>query len=164
MKITVIQNQENVNPNFEELFSQVSPEIAATFTEEQIAAIKNSFQNRQWHKHDLNVRISVPVRLIHFYLVLLAGEERRSKQRLEYEKSLNPIWTPGNILFLIIFAFIILTGGISTIFFFKSLIPKEINSAFPTSIPWVNNQNDCEKFNRTWNDNKCWDNEHSPNF
>ncbi|MEA5577852.1 hypothetical protein [Anabaena sp. UHCC 0451] len=164
MKIEPDKKIQNVNPVFEELFSQVSPEIASTFTKEQIAAIKNGFQRYEWHEHPIEIRISVPIPLLRFYLVLLAGEERRSKQRLQYEKSLYPVWTFGNILFLAFLFFIILSGTISTLFVVKSLIPDKINSVFPASIPWINTQDECEKSNRNWNENKCWDQEHSPTF
>ncbi|MBD2294088.1 hypothetical protein H6G06_11440 [Anabaena sphaerica FACHB-251] len=164
MKIVPDKKILNVNPIFEELFSQISPEIASTFTKEQIAAIKQGVQRREWYEHSLDLRISVPIPLLSFYLVLLVGEERRSKQRLQYEKSLYPFWTFGNILFLILFFFMIVSGSISTLFLFKSLIPTKTHSVFPTSIPWINTQQECEKLTRTWNNNKCWDNEHSSTF
>jgi hypothetical protein len=165
MKITGSKKTRKINLIlFEELFYQVSPEIAATFTKEQIEAIAKSFQHRDWHQHSIDRRISVSIFRLRFYLVLLAGEERRSKLRLQYEKSLYPLWTPRNIFFLIIFSLISIHGIISTLFLIKSLISTKLNLAFPTSIPGIENQNDCEQFNRTWKDNECWDNQHSPSF
>ncbi|MFM2061368.1 MAG: hypothetical protein RLZZ507_1038 [Cyanobacteriota bacterium] len=165
MKIAEHQENQKVNPSsFEELFYQISPEIAETFTNEQIAAIKNGFQGREWHEHFIDKRISILIPILPFYVVLLAGEERRSKQRWKYEKSLYPFWTPGNISILFIFALMIVTGSISTLFLVKSLLPTHLNLAFPTSIPGVENQEDCERFDRTWKDNKCWDNQHSLSF
>jgi hypothetical protein len=165
MKIAEQKENQQVNPIiFEELFSQLSPEIVSTFTPEQIIAIKNACKQREWPNHSLDIRISVLIPILPFYLVLLAGEERRSKQRLQYEKSLYPFWNPGNIFFLSIFSFLIVNGIISTLFLVKSLLPTHLNLAFPTSIPGVENQEYCERFDRTWKDNKCWDNEHSPYF
>jgi hypothetical protein len=34
----------------------------------------------------------------------------------------------------------------------------------PTSIPWLQNQLDCKKTGRTWQDGACWDQEHNPEF
>jgi hypothetical protein len=34
----------------------------------------------------------------------------------------------------------------------------------PTSIPWLQNQKDCEKTGRIWQDGECWDQQHSPEF
>lgn len=37
-------------------------------------------------------------------------------------------------------------------------------SPYATSIPWIDNANECQYTNRNWHDNKCWDEEHSPTF
>jgi hypothetical protein len=34
----------------------------------------------------------------------------------------------------------------------------------PVSIPWLQSQDDCERTGRTWNNNECWDHDHSPHF
>ncbi len=33
-----------------------------------------------------------------------------------------------------------------------------------TSIPWINTQIECEHSGRNWQNNQCWDAEHSPTF
>ena len=106
----------------------------------------------------------MPIPGLRFYLVLLAGLERRSKQRLRSEKGLHPFWTLGNIFFFIGFL-IILSACSYTIFFsvFSSLTPIPTPSN-PTSIPWINDKSECEYTNRVWREGKCWDYEHSPNF
>lgn len=38
------------------------------------------------------------------------------------------------------------------------------STAHPTSIPWLQNQADCEKTARSWRNGACWDQEHSPDF
>ncbi|WP_144050864.1 hypothetical protein [Nostoc sp. PCC 7524] len=37
-------------------------------------------------------------------------------------------------------------------------------ASYPTSIPWINNQFECEYSGRNWSNNQCWDKEHSPWF
>ncbi|MGM3305106.1 hypothetical protein ACSQ6I_03825 [Anabaena sp. WFMT] len=164
MKIPENKKKQNVSSDFDKSFSQISPEIAATFTKEQIEAIRKGFSHNEWQQHSLDLRISVPIPLIRFYLVLLAGEERRSKQRWQYEKQLYPLWTFGNIFFLILLSFIIISGSISALFLIKSLLPKQPNSTFPTSLPWINDENQCKRANKTWSDDRCWDDEHNPTF
>ncbi|MCY7283550.1 MAG: hypothetical protein LH679_08910 [Cyanobacteria bacterium CAN_BIN43] len=39
--------------------------------------------------------------------------------------------------------------------------PAEI---YPASIPWLQDQQTCEKINRSWHNEQCWDNQHDPNF
>jgi hypothetical protein len=48
-----------------------------------------------------------------------------------------------------------------------SPLPVFINvgtSYHPTSIPWIDNSSQCEHSGRSWENNECWDSEHSPMF
>lgn len=96
----------------------------------------------------------------------LAGRERFSKQQIQGHKNVNPARKPINSIFLVgsvvvLFSssFVIASSIISTLDDFIS------NSTYsPTSIPWINNNYDCKHSGRVWQDNKCWDEEHSPMF
>ena len=155
------------DPVFAELLARVSPEIANSFNEEQSEAIKKAFGSQSFSRHPLDLRVSVPILGLQFYLVLLAGQERRSKKRLRFEKGVYPLWTIGNIVFLIGFLSVLLS---STLILFpfvssslaSSLIP--ISEPYPTSIPWLKNQFECEHTGRTWKGGNCWDYEHNPMF
>ncbi|MBD2680071.1 MULTISPECIES: hypothetical protein [Nostoc] len=157
---------QSLNLSFEKIWNQIDPEIKNTFDEEQIKAIKKSLTASSKSPHYLDLRISVPIAKLSFYLVLLGGKERRSKKRLQYEKSLHPLWTPINSLFLI-GALMILSASILAIF---SDVLSSVSYTFssleenPTSIPWIDNEFDCQYTRRTWRDNKCWDSEHNPMF
>ena len=35
---------------------------------------------------------------------------------------------------------------------------------YSTSIPWLPDQATCEKTDRSWHDEQCWDDQHNPNF
>lgn len=59
----------------------------------------------------------------------------------------------------IIFTASILT--IKSLFFYINSFTK---SSYPTSIPWIKNQYECEDTGRTWKRNECWDKEQSPWF
>jgi hypothetical protein len=159
---------EQLDPAFQELFSQIQPEIKNNLTTEQTAAIKRAFGSNTWtRKHPLDLRVTLPIPGLRLYMVLLGGEERRSQQRLQYTKVLYPLWTPSNIIFLCVFSIILslcsvatFSGVLSSI---RSLLSSS-SSASPTSIPWIFNQSECERTGRTWEDGKCWDNEHNPAF
>lgn len=46
-----------------------------------------------------------------------------------------------------------------------SSVSSTTNTSFqPTSIPWLEDQSNCQHTGRSWHQNKCWDNEHSPTF
>ncbi|MGF2036033.1 MAG: hypothetical protein RMZ43_012080 [Nostoc sp. CmiVER01] len=159
-----MKNHQYTDPNFKQLFAEIDPEVINTFTVEQLEAIKWGLASRARTRHSLDIRVSVPIPGLRFYLVLLAGSERRSKVRLRSERGLYPFWTPANILFLLGFL-IILSICSYTIFSsaLSSLTPTS-SSYHPTSIPWIDDKSECEHTGRIWNHGKCWDFEQSPNF
>ncbi|TVP61430.1 MAG: hypothetical protein EA343_14265 [Nodularia sp. (in: Bacteria)] len=159
-----MKNSQYFHPNFEQFFQRISPEVKKTFTQEQLQAIKMACESSNQNHPGLNIRLSLKVFRSKFYIVLLAGKERRSKQRLQDKNTVYPLRNPVNVLFLLglFIIFIISSFAIlSLVFPSISFMPT---SPHPTSIPWINNKFDCERTYRIWNDDKCWDSEHSPTF
>ncbi|WP_341531888.1 hypothetical protein WKK05_38440 (plasmid) [Nostoc sp. UHCC 0302] len=143
-----MKNPQYTDPDFQKLFAQIAPEIADTFNGEQLEAIRRSFCSHAWTRHPLDIRLSVPIPRLKFYLVLLAGSERRSQLRLRYQKRLYPFWTPANILFLMGFS-ITLLACIYTIFSFAlSSATPIFTSDYPTSISWIYEQAECKHTSR----------------
>ena len=66
-------------------FERISPEVAATFTDEQKHAIKLMFGARGYAKHPVEIRRSIPFGRNRFYLIFLLGRERRAYDRLKTE-------------------------------------------------------------------------------
>ncbi|MCZ4280952.1 hypothetical protein O4H49_09205 [Kiloniella laminariae] len=66
-------------------FSRISPEVAATFTDEQKHAIKQMFGAREIARHPVEFRRSIPFGRHRFYLIFLSGRERRAFDRLKTE-------------------------------------------------------------------------------
>lgn len=159
-----MKNPQYTDPTFEQLFAEIDPKVANTFTVEQLEAIKRGLASRARKRHSLDIRVSVPIPGLRFYLVLLGGLERRSKVRLRSEKGLYPFWTPANILFLIGFLIILSTCSYTIFSFALSSLTRTSSSHYPTSIPWIDDKSECEHTGRIWNNGKCWDREHSPNF
>ncbi len=165
-----MKSLEHIDPIFERLFSKISPKIANSFTDEQLKALQRGFGSKVGTRHSLDIRVSVPIPGLGFYLVLLAGSERRSQQRLQYEKGRYPFFNIGNLIFITVFLTILL-GCSFTIFPFlwSSLtsltsISTSPSPTSPTSIPWIFDKSECEHTNRTWRNEKCWDDQHSPMF
>ncbi|WP_353928938.1 hypothetical protein WJM97_11410 [Okeanomitos corallinicola TIOX110] len=76
-------------------------------------------------------------------------------------------------LFLFIFSLPFNTYGILKVISLVSnsssisIYPAKINeetSYHPTSIPWIDNSSSCEKSGRVWENEQCWDGEHSALF
>lgn len=152
-----------------ELFADIPPEVVDTFNEEQLKAIKKVLMSRSWSRHCINLRFSIPLPRSGFYLMLLAGPERRSKERRYADKVAYPLLNFSNIAFLIGFLIILSTSTFITLpFVFSSLISSlnsiSTSSAHPTSIPWLEDKFNCEHTGRTWSKGQCWDSEHNPMF
>jgi hypothetical protein len=65
-------------------------------------------------------------------------------------------------MFLILFTFCSFTTFSVVLSCFTKLLAT--SSSYPTSIPWIDNQSECEHTGRDWHDTKCWDNQHSSTF
>ena len=56
---------------------------------------------RDWSRHPLNLRVSLPVPFGRWYVTLVAGKEKRCKGRLIEEREKHPLETIPNLLFLL---------------------------------------------------------------
>lgn len=56
--------------------------------------------------HPINIRISLPFFGRRFFLTILGGSEKRSRERLAVERLSHPLKTASNILFITGFALI----------------------------------------------------------
>jgi hypothetical protein len=74
---------------------RLGPAVAASFTAEQIAAVKMLFGARSRGLHAVDCRRSIRIGRYAFYMVFLAGRERRSPARLAAEGRFRPSLAPG---------------------------------------------------------------------
>ncbi|MFO1154936.1 MAG: hypothetical protein U1E42_14950 [Rhodospirillales bacterium] len=108
------------DPLFRRFFARVPPDIAETFNDEQVNAIKRAFGSRSSGSHAVDLRFSVPFsRRRAFYFVLLAGKERRSSRRRSWERRLRPLATIGNALTMIFFSFLLLVAVLALLYVTK---------------------------------------------
>lgn len=71
----------SADPFLERFFERIPPDVAASFTPEQIDAIRLAFGARRPIRHGIDVRLSLPLLLRRYYIVFLAGRERRRHTR-----------------------------------------------------------------------------------
>jgi hypothetical protein len=74
------------DPFLQQMFARMSPGAKFTFTPAQIDEIKKAFSARSMTSHALDVRHSIRLFGKSYYLVLLAGRERRSVPRADVTK------------------------------------------------------------------------------
>lgn len=85
------------DPLINSFLSELPAKTAASFTPNQLEAIKRQFGNRKWTgSHPVDIRLSIPFIGRGFYLVFLMGRERRSKERLRNDQVFHPFWKLGN--------------------------------------------------------------------
>lgn len=107
---------------FEKFFSRIPKETAASFTDEQLTAVKMAFGGRTWGAHAIDLRRSLPLFGYRFYMVLLCGREQRSSDRIRAINGEHPVVRLGNaIILMLFFAFLLLAllgvlYGIKTMF------------------------------------------------
>ncbi len=92
------------DPFFRRFFSRIPGDVAASFNDGQLDAIKRAFGSRTIGAHTVDIRLSIPFGPRSFYFIVLAGRERRSHRRVAWERAIRPIWTAANIVVMTIFA------------------------------------------------------------
>lgn len=88
------------------LFARLSITARESFSPDQKAALVDAAETCAWHKHPVDIRLSIPLLMKRFYLVVVAGKERRHAGRRQAERVRFPVVTPKNFLFM--FAFVAL--------------------------------------------------------
>ncbi len=53
---------------------------------------------RGWGSHPVNIRFTIPLLFRDYYMTLLIGPERRSKERRAMERQKHPLFTFGNVI------------------------------------------------------------------
>jgi hypothetical protein len=92
------------DPFFRKFLARVPGDVAATFSDSQLDAVKRAFGARTPGSHTVDLRFSLPLGRRRFYIVLLAGRERRSSRRLIWERAMRPLWTAANAVVMSLFA------------------------------------------------------------
>ena len=74
--------------------------IGLPFSKKRHDAPKSTVGKSDWGEHPLNIRISLPLLFGRWYVTLIAGRERRSKDRLSAERKKHSLETAPNLVFL----------------------------------------------------------------
>lgn len=85
-------------------FSRISADVARSFSPTQLDAVKRAFGARSPGVHTVDLRFSLPIGRRAWYVVFLAGRERRSSDRNVMERLFRPLWTGANVLVVAAFA------------------------------------------------------------
>lgn len=108
-KMSSVDPLDEFTANF---FQRIGATLAATFTAEQLAAIRHAFGPSQ---QTVNIRATVPFTRGRYFFVLLFGRERRAPERAETERKRNPLWTGSNIVVLASFSILSLLAAVGVV-------------------------------------------------
>ena len=84
-------------------------DVAPTFSQAQLLAIKDFVINNRY-RQAVDIRWSVPLIWFRFFIVVLAGSERRSPERRAADRAARPILTWSNVLVILIFLAMLFTS------------------------------------------------------
>lgn len=101
-------------PFVQEFFARIPPKTATTFTDTQLAALKQVFKERISKRHAVDIKLSMPFFKQGFYIVLLLGKEKRAKKRLQ-----AAISQPVNSILLTISGLVLITSLLGSLYIFK---------------------------------------------
>lgn len=150
---------QRADDSFEQIMARILPEAKATFTADQLNALKLACRQVSWkNSHPIDIRLSIPGYPHRFYVVFLAGKERRSPQRYASSDCRKALAT--------LTALIILSAGCTVSYGLIqfALAASQRDNIYPTAIPWLQTQAACEQTGRFWEEGKCWDAMQSPDF
>ena len=102
--------------------ARVPRDIARSFGDAQLAAIAAAFGTRRWRDHPIDIRLMIPLVGRAYYLVVLAGDERRLRHRRRAERIAHPLVTLGNAIFAAVFFISVLFSLFAALYVLKSLL------------------------------------------
>ena len=71
------------DPQVRDLLRRMPADVAGTFTTQQLQAMQDAVATRQWGRHRLDIRGSVPIGRHRYFFAVLAGRNRRDMSAQE---------------------------------------------------------------------------------
>ncbi len=84
--------------------------VAPTFSQAQLLAIKDFVIDDRGRRQAVDIRWTIPLIWFRFFIVVLAGPERRSAERRAAERAARPILTWSNVIVIAVFLVMLLTS------------------------------------------------------
>ncbi len=154
-------NSSKSNPVLERLLKRMPSDVVASFTPSQFEALRAACHSETARKHAVDLRFTLPFPRRSFYLVMLAGRERRSAKRLREDRSYIYTSLLGSLVLIGLLAAVTVP---SILWIMSWNAEEQTKQAHPTSIPWLLDRQSCEATGRYWQDARCWDDKWSPKF
>lgn len=84
----------------DQFLASMPGDVAATFSTDQHQAIAGVLRQRAWRRPKVNFRVSLPLLSRRYFLTLVAGIDKRGGARRANDRTVHPLRTLGNLLFM----------------------------------------------------------------
>ena len=98
------------DPFLAKFFEGIPAEVAGSFDDAQLDAIKKVFGTRHWSSHAIDIRKSIPFIRRRLYFVFLAGREHRGRDRWQTERALRSVRRFSQAIVITGFLFMVLSS------------------------------------------------------
>lgn len=122
------------DPFLSAFFARIPREVAASFDDRQLLAIKQAFAERHRGSHFVDLRVSLPLLLGRLYCVLIVGPERRARPRRRRERQAHPLATAANLTVLAGFGALLLAALAGLLYLLKSALGIDLVPGFSLGI------------------------------
>lgn len=106
----------------ERLLDRLEPEVRESFTAEQRKALRDALRSGTWRRQSVDIRLSVPLPSSRLFVTVVAGKERRRRQRRKAERVFHPLATIGNVVFFTVVSLLITLAAIVAVLLYSSVI------------------------------------------
>ena len=117
------------SPAVQRLLSKMPQHVANSFTEEQLESLAQSIGTARWKTHKLDWRVTIKLWRHRYYLVLLAGRNRRQPSRLH--QTIGKTWLA---LMICIFLTISVLLGLVCLYVLKSALGINLFETFSLGV------------------------------
>ena len=100
-----------------ELLQRMPDDVATSFSLEQLHGLKSAIATRQWGKHKVDIRGSLPIIRHRYYFALVAGRNRR--EMTAEEKALDNAFA---LVVFVAFLSFCMVCGLVTLYLIKSAL------------------------------------------
>ncbi len=97
------------------LLANMPEDVGNSLTDLQLTMIEQALEGGRWKAHPVDLRLSIPLPWRRFYLVLLAGPERRSAERRRGERTKRPLRTLANSVVFALFLLLLIPAAVGTV-------------------------------------------------
>lgn len=149
-----------LDPSLLRVLRRLPKAMVAGLSEDERIALEQAIARPS--RHAVDVRFLLPGWPQGFYVVLLAGPNRRCGSDRPHEP-----WTPLTTAIALALGLTLLLGTYGVAYRWQRRSPAAIEAgtaAHPTALPWIATEAACRGAQRTWKDGFCYDSGHKPEF